>query len=120
MILLLSIVSGLASWRLASLLHTEDAFEWLRTWIGIGNDEQGYPAIYPDTFWGNVFHCFWCLSTLVALPVTAEWSSHGTWTTAARADASAAIWSSVRAVWTRPMSTANATKPMNNTSAAAR
>ena len=71
MILIVAIISGLASWRLASLLHTEDAFEWLRTWIGIGNDEQGYPAIYPDTFWGNVFHCFWCLSTLVALPVTA-------------------------------------------------
>ena len=47
--LFLTILCGLASWRLASLLHTEDAFEWLRKWIGIGNDDEGYPAIYPET-----------------------------------------------------------------------
>jgi hypothetical protein len=56
------LVCGLATWRLASLLHTEDAFEWLRTWIGIRNDENGYPVQYPDGFWGDVFNCFWCLS----------------------------------------------------------
>ncbi len=65
------LLCGLATWRLASLLHTEDAFEWLRRWIGIGNDEEGYPAIYPDTFWGQkVFKCFWCLTLVVALPIT--------------------------------------------------
>ena len=70
-LLTLSIVCGLATWRLSSLLHTEDAFEWLRKWIGIENDEEGYPAIYPETFWGNVFDCFWCLSLVVSVPVTA-------------------------------------------------
>jgi len=68
--LLASLFIGLASWRIASLLHTEDAFEWLRRWLGIWPDEDGYPAIYPDNIWGKVFDCFWCLSTLVALPVT--------------------------------------------------
>jgi len=62
---------GFASWRLASLLHTEDAFGWLRTWIGIEHDEKGYPTIYPDTVWGSLFRCFWCLSLVVAVPVTA-------------------------------------------------
>lgn len=75
------IVCGLASWRLASLLHTEDAFGWLRKWIGIGNDTEGYPAIYPDTFWGKVFGCFWCLTLFtsgivigfVVLAATVHW-----------------------------------------------
>jgi hypothetical protein len=65
------LLSGLATWRLSSLLHTEDAFEWLRKWIGIGNDAEGYPAIYPETFWGNVFDCFWCLSLAAAVPIVA-------------------------------------------------
>jgi len=63
------VLCGLASWRITSLLHTEDAFEWLRKWIGIRNDEQGYPAVYPDTLLGAVFHCFWCLTLVTAAPV---------------------------------------------------
>lgn len=63
-------VCGLATWRFASMLHTESAFEWLRVWIGIGNDEQGYPSIYPDGFWGDLFHCFWCLSLAAAVPLS--------------------------------------------------
>ncbi len=61
---------GLATWRLASLLHTEDAFEWLRKWIGIRNDEDGYPAIYPDGILGDMFNCFWCLSLAASFLVT--------------------------------------------------
>ncbi len=30
-----------------------------------------YPAIYPETFWGNVFDCFWCLSLAAAVPIVA-------------------------------------------------
>lgn len=67
----LALVAGLASWRVASLLHTEDAFEWLRNWIGIENDDKGYPAVYPGTVWGKLFECFWCLSLVVALPISA-------------------------------------------------
>jgi len=70
-VLLLSLLCGLVAWRVASLLHTEDAFEWLRRWIGIDNDEDGYPAIYPETTCGKLFSCFWCLSTVVAFPITA-------------------------------------------------
>ena len=69
-LLTLSILCGLATWRLTSLLHTEDAFEWLRKWIGIENNEEDYPTIYPLTFWGGLFSCFWCLSLVTALPIT--------------------------------------------------
>jgi hypothetical protein len=65
----LAALCGLAVWRLTSLLHTEDAFEWLRRWIGIRNDDKGYPTIYPETFWGALFDCFWCLSLVVAVPI---------------------------------------------------
>ena len=68
-LLVIACVAGLATWRLASLLHTEDAFEWLRKWIKIGHDENGYPAIYPDTFWGKVFDCFWCLTLMASAVV---------------------------------------------------
>jgi len=70
-LLALAVLCGLVTWRVSSLLHTESAFEWLRRWIKIGNDEQGYPAIYPDTALGKVFKCFWCLSLLVAMPIAA-------------------------------------------------
>jgi hypothetical protein len=70
-LLILSILCGFTSWRIASLLHTEDIFERLRRWIGIDNNEDGYPAIYPDNTLGKIFNCFWCLSTIVALPITA-------------------------------------------------
>jgi len=70
-LLILSVLCGLATWRLTSLLHSEDAFEWLRKWIKIGHDDEGYPTVYPDTFWGRQFKCFWCLAGWVAvLPVT--------------------------------------------------
>jgi len=69
-VLALVALSGLITWRLASLLHTEDAFAWLRERIGIGHDEKGFPIIYPETFWGNTFKCFWCLSLIVALPIS--------------------------------------------------
>jgi len=69
-LLALSALLGLATWRVASLLHTEDAFEWLRVRVGIGHDEAGFPIIYPDTFWARMFGCFWCMTLLVALPCT--------------------------------------------------
>lgn len=65
----LTLACGFATWRLASMLHTENAFEWLRKWVGIGHDEKRYPAMYPSGFWGDVFNCFWCLSLVAAVPM---------------------------------------------------
>lgn len=78
------LLCGLATWRFASLLHTEDAFEWLRKWIGIGNDEKGYPAVYPETLWGKVFHCFWCLTMAAGLVVVLP----------------VALWERMNLIWT--------------------
>ena len=68
-LLTLTLLCGLATWRLSSLLHTEDLFEWLRKWIGIENDDNGLPVLYPDTLWGKIFDCFWCLSLVAAIPI---------------------------------------------------
>lgn len=93
-ILAVVLLCGFATWSVASLLHTEDAFEWLRKWIGIKNDESGYPSIYPDTFWGKTFNCFWCLSLVVGLPITVYilWARKEPWLLAPF------IWLSARAV----------------------
>jgi len=69
-LLTLTLLCGLATWRLTSLLHTEDAFEWLRKWIGIENGPDGHPVEYPDGLWGNVFNCFWCLTLFVSFPLS--------------------------------------------------
>ena len=91
------VLSALATWRLSSLLHTEDAFEWLRKWIGIQNDENGYPCQYPATFWGNVWNCFWCLSlvtaVLITVPIALVSQIHVVWAVAFWLGSSAgAIW----------------------------
>ena len=69
MTLELLLLSGLATWRLTSLLHTEGAFEWLRKWIGIGHDDEGHPAVYPEHTLGKIFQCFWCLTLFAGMPV---------------------------------------------------
>ena len=67
MTLALLLLSGLATWRLASLLHTEDMFEWFREGIGIGHDEDRHPIMYPETLLGRIFRCFWCLTLVVSV-----------------------------------------------------
>jgi hypothetical protein len=53
------LLSGLAVWRLTHLLSNEDGpwgvFERLRLAAGRG-------------FWGELLHCFYCLSVWVSLP----------------------------------------------------
>ena len=68
-LLVIVALCGLATWRLTSLLHTEDAFEWLRKWVGIGHDDEGWPITYPDRFVARQLKCFWCLTLWVAGPV---------------------------------------------------
>jgi hypothetical protein len=33
------------------------------------HDGDGQPVGYPETFWGGLFACFWCLSIWVAFPL---------------------------------------------------
>lgn len=60
------LVGILATYRLTSLLHREagpfNMFVWVRERFGIIHDVLGFPHGYPDTMFGKLFECFWCLS----------------------------------------------------------
>jgi len=60
---------SLATWRLTALLYVEDAFRWLRKRLGIG--EVGGVMTYPPNWIGALWGCFWCLSLVVALVLSA-------------------------------------------------
>lgn len=59
------IISG-ATWRVSSLLHTEDVFHWLRRALGVIHDDEGMPIGYPNNIIGTLFECFWCTSLWIA------------------------------------------------------
>lgn len=68
------IVGGLAAWRITSILHREKIAAPIRKKIGImavaEDDEDPNYWIYPNSFIGQVFHCFWCLSVWVGMILT--------------------------------------------------
>lgn len=55
------IIWGLAAWRLTSIIHSEKIASGIRRLAG-GLDTIDGEILYPDTFLGNLFSCFWCLS----------------------------------------------------------
>lgn len=63
------ILYGLATWRVSYMLITErgpaDMFVYLRSLIGIGHNDDMLPISFPDTFFGNLFSCMYCLSVWV-------------------------------------------------------
>ncbi|MHA2079086.1 MAG: DUF1360 domain-containing protein [Candidatus Thorarchaeota archaeon] len=69
----------MATWRLASLLVNErgpfDIFMRIRELTGIEHDVEDdfFPWSIPDTFFGNLFGCVWCMSVWVALFLYAVW-----------------------------------------------
>jgi hypothetical protein len=56
------------------LLHREvgpfSVFVWFRERFGIVHDVFGFPHGYPNTMWGKLFECYWCLSVWVGILVT--------------------------------------------------
>ena len=68
------IVAILATYRLTSLLHREAGpfkiFVWIRERFGIVHDFLGFPHGYPETMFGKLFECFWCLSVWVGSMTT--------------------------------------------------
>ena len=96
-LLALTALLGLAVWRLASLLHTEDAFERVRVALDIEHDEHGFPVVYPDTLGGKVFGCFWCLTLIAAVivaPIVGWLNGYAGWEVVlvALASSAVAIW----------------------------
>lgn len=78
-LLALAALLSLTNWRIASILYSEQMFDWGRKRFGITHDADG-PVMYPGTFAGKVFECFWCLSlvsgaflTISILPLTGLW-----------------------------------------------
>ena len=65
------IVGVLATYRMTSLLQREagpfDMFVWIRERFGVVHDHLGFPHGYPDTLWGKLFECYWCLSVWVGI-----------------------------------------------------
>lgn len=65
--LLWLLIATLSVWRLTSIIHTERIARVVRKLFGV--DETGELWIYPDTFFGYLISCFWCLSIWVGLAV---------------------------------------------------
>ena len=65
--LVLLLLSVLTCWRITSILHDEEIAAPIRKWVG--GEFLFDEWVYPDTFVGHLFGCFWCLSMWVALPV---------------------------------------------------
>jgi hypothetical protein len=64
----------LALWRMSCLLIMErgfgDIFLILREAIGIKHTDDGRPNEIPDTNWGRLFSCTWCMSMFLAIPLS--------------------------------------------------
>ena len=68
--LLLFLVMGCATWRVSYMLLYErgpfDLFIEIREGIGIGHYQDGKPSSYPETFFGLLFSCVYCMSVWIA------------------------------------------------------
>lgn len=68
------IVAGLATWRITSILYREKIMSGLRKKIGEKPDPYvTSETIFPDSFLGNLFNCFLCLSVWVGIGVGIIW-----------------------------------------------
>jgi len=67
------IIAILATYRLTSLLMKElgpwKMFTKFRSMFGIIHSSMGYPHGYPETFFGKLFECHYCLSVWVGAAV---------------------------------------------------
>lgn len=65
------IILSAGIWRFAALLVRErgpaDVFVGMRRSAGIQHDEGGQPYSWPDTFFGSLFGCVWCLSVWMGI-----------------------------------------------------
>lgn len=68
------LVVGLAVWRVSSLLTYERGpfhiFEWVRSLAGIKHNDTGKVVAFPNTYWGELLSCVWCISPYIALIAT--------------------------------------------------
>jgi len=66
-LLALVIMCALTTWRITSILHGEQMFDWGRRRLGVDQTSDDWDMwLYPAGIIGEVWSCFWCLSLLVA------------------------------------------------------
>ena len=74
------LVLGFATWRLSAMLSYEigpfGIFFRLRGLLGFNQFDNG-EEVAPETFFGNLFACVWCLSVWIAIGV---WIAYRLWT----------------------------------------
>lgn len=56
-----AIIAALATARITLILHEERIARGIRGLFGIVEEDDDL-TIYPETFWGYLFGCYWCLS----------------------------------------------------------
>lgn len=71
MIVSWAIILAFASWRVTSLLFSESPMAWFRKLLGMHEDDATNTISYPDGAIGDWFGCFWCLSLIVSLALSA-------------------------------------------------
>ena len=72
------LVLGFATWRLSAMLSYERGpfgiFFWFRRLLKF--EQYDNEEIAPDTFFGNLFACVWCLSFWIAIGM---WVAYRAW-----------------------------------------
>ncbi len=70
-------ILGLGIWRISSLFVQEDGpfdvFIRFRERLGFHEDLSLDAVIPPDTFWGGLFSCVWCLSLWISAIIGVAW-----------------------------------------------
>lgn len=61
-------ILSIAVWRITHMVYEEKIFEVVRFRLQAEIAEGVYT--YPDTFIGNLFSCFWCISVWVSFVCT--------------------------------------------------
>jgi len=71
------LIMVLATWRLASMLVSEDGpfdvFRRIRSLWGITHHDDGTVAQIPDTTLAKLFTCMWCMTLWMAAVVYLLW-----------------------------------------------
>jgi len=77
-------ILGLACWRLARLITSEDGpfhmFRRVRELTGITHDENGKVFQVPDGVMAGIFSCVWCASVWISFGLTVLWFFFPQWT----------------------------------------
>lgn len=61
------IIAPVSVWRITNIVEVEKIAQPLRNLFGIKHDVAGNPVSWPQSFFGYLLGCFWCLSVWVSI-----------------------------------------------------